>query len=80
MILANQKCVFFYKKGLGYKSSNNEKYFKNYFLKESTSESHSTICNFCGRGGHISSTCPLRNESLKTLTSKSNKAWVESQR
>ena len=49
MILASQKCVF-NKKGLGYKSSNNEKYFKNYFVKESTSESPSTICNFCGRG------------------------------
>ena len=39
MILAGQKCVFD-KKGLGYKSSNNEKYFKHYFEKESTSESH----------------------------------------
>ena len=34
MILVSQKCVF-YKKGLGYKFSNNEKYFKNYFVKES---------------------------------------------
>ena len=62
MILASQKCVFD-KRGLGYKTSKNEKYFKNYFVKESTSESSSTICNFCGRGGHISSTCPLRNGS-----------------
>ena len=76
MILPYQKCVFD-KKGLGYKSSNNEKYFKNYFVKESTSESPSTICNFCGRGGHISSTCPLRTGSQKALTSKSKKAWVE---
>ena len=53
MILVSQKCVFD-KKGIGYKSSKNEKYFKNYFVKESTSESLSTICNFCGRGGHIS--------------------------
>ena len=60
MILASQKC-FFDKNGLRYKFSNNEKYFKNYFVKESTSESPSTICNFCDRGGHISSTCPLRN-------------------
>ena len=33
MILASQKCVFDKnKKGLGYKFSNNEKYFKNYFV------------------------------------------------
>ena len=76
MILASQKCVFD-KRGLGYKTSKNEKYFKNYFVKKSTSESSSTICNFCGRGGHISSTCPLRNRSQKASTSKSKKTWVE---
>ena len=76
MILASKKCVFD-KRGLRYKTSKNEKYFKNYFVKESTSESSSTICNFCGRGGHISSTCPLRNGSQKASTSKSKKTWVE---
>ena len=44
MILARQKYVFD-KKGLGYNFSNNEKYFKNYFVKESTSESPLTIFN-----------------------------------
>ena len=76
LILACQKCVF-YQKGLGYKSSKKEKYFKNYFVKDSTTESPSTICNFCGRGGHISITCPLRNGSQKVSTFKSNKTWVE---
>ena len=33
MILASKKCVFD-KRGLGYKTSKNEKYFKNYFVKE----------------------------------------------
>ena len=61
MILASQKYVFD-KQGLGFKSSKNQKYFKNYFVRESASASPST-CNFCGRGGHISSTCPLRNGS-----------------
>ena len=75
MILASQKCVVD-KRGLGYKSSKNEKYFKNYFVKESTSESPSTICNFYGIGGHISSTFPLRNGSQKVSTSMSKKAWV----
>ena len=45
MILASQKCVFD-KKGLGYKSSNNKKYFKNYFVKESTCEILSTFATF----------------------------------
>ena len=76
LIIANQKCVFD-KRGLGYKSSKNEKYFKNDFVKESTSESPSAICNFCGIGRHISSTCPLRNGSQKVSTIKSKKAWVE---
>ena len=62
MILASQKCVFD-KQGLGFKSSKNQKYFKNYFVKESTSASPSTTCNYCGRERHISSTCPLRNGS-----------------
>ena len=44
MILASQKCVFD-KQGLGFKSSKNQKYF----LKESSSASPSTTCNFCGR-------------------------------
>ena len=63
MILASQICVFD-KQGLGFKSSKNQKYFKNYFVKESSSASPST-CDFCGRGGHISSTYPLRNGSQK---------------
>ena len=69
MILANQKCVFD-KRGLGYKCLKNEKYFINYFIKESTSENTLTISNFCGIGGHISSTCPFRIESQKVSTSK----------
>ena len=48
MILTSQKCIFD-KQWLGFKSSKNQKYFKNYFVKESTSASPSTTCNFCGR-------------------------------
>ena len=60
MILASQKCIFDQKNWLGYKPSKNKKYFKNYFVKETSSFSPSTICNLCGRGGHISDNCPLR--------------------
>ena len=76
MILASQKCVF-NKQGLGFKSSKNQKYFKNYSVKESASASPSTTCNFCGRGGHISSTCPLRNGTQKISNAKAKKVWVE---
>ena len=69
MILASQKCVFD-KRGLGYKCSKNKKYFKNYLIKESTSEGSSTICKICGIGGQINSTCPLKNGSQKASTSK----------
>ena len=64
MILISQKCILD-KKRLGLKSLKNKKYFKNYFVKESKSASTSTTCNFCGRGGHIISTCSLRNGSQK---------------
>ena len=80
IILASQKCVFD-KQGLGFKSSKNQKYFKNYFVKESASASPFTTCNstcnFCGRGGHISSTCSLRNDSQKNSNAKAKKVWVE---
>ena len=79
MILASQKCVFD-KQGLGFKFSKNQKYFKNYFVKESSSASPSTTCNFCGRGGHISSTCPLRNGSQKNSNVKVKKVWIDNPR
>ena len=62
MIPTSKKSVFD-KKGLGYKSSISKKYFKNCFVKESTSQSPSIVFNFYGREGPISSTCPLRNGS-----------------
>ena len=67
----------FDKQGLGFKSSKNQKYFKNYFVKESISASPLTTCNFCERGWHISSTCPLRNVSQKISNAKTKKVWIE---
>ena len=72
MILTSQKCVFD-KQGLRFKSLKNQKYFKNYFVKESTSASPSTTCNLCGRGGLINSTFPLRNGSQKNSNAKAKK-------
>ena len=68
------------KKGLGYKFSNNEKYFKNHFVEESTSESPSTILNFCGRGGHIDSTCPLRMDPKRPQPLSQRSLGLTSQR
>ena len=76
MILASQKYIFD-KQGLEFISSKYQKYFKNYFVKESTSASPSTTYNFCGRGRHISSTCPLRNDSQNNLNAKAKMIWVE---
>ena len=76
MNLTSQKCVFD-KQGLWFKSSKNQKYFKNYFVKESSSASSSTTCNFCWKGEHISSTCPLKNGSQKNSNAKAKKVWTE---
>ena len=76
MILASQKYIFD-KKGLGFKYTKDKKYFKNHFVKESTNAKSSATCNFCGRSGHISSTCPLRNGSQNISHSKTKKIWVE---
>ena len=67
--MASQKCIFG-QKGLGYKPFKNQKYFKNYFIKEASSFSPSTICNLCGRGSHISDFCPLRKSSHVLQNSK----------
>ena len=64
-------------KGYDSNPQKNKKYFKNYFVKESSSASPSTTCNFCGRGGHISSTCLLRNGSQKNSNAKAKKVWIE---
>ena len=45
MILASQKCVFD-KRGLGYKTSNNEKYFKNYLSKNPQVKVHQPYAIF----------------------------------
>ena len=67
--MASQRCIFD-KKWLGYKSFKNQKYFKNYFVKEASSFSYSTICNLCGRGSHISDFFPLRKSPHVLQNSK----------
>ena len=76
MILASQKCIFD-KQGIWFKYSKNQKYFKNYFVKESTSANPSSTSKFYGKEGHISSTCPLRNGSQKNSNAKVKKIRIE---
>ena len=52
MIVASQKCVFD-KQRLGFKSSKNQKNFKNYFVKESSSASPSIILTFVEEEGTL---------------------------
>ena len=69
--------MYFDKQGLWFKSSKNQKCFKNYFVKESTSVNPSTTWNFCGKEWHISSTRLLRNGSQKNLHAQAKNNWVE---
>ena len=61
---------------LGYKSSKNQEYFKNYFVNESSNASP-TIYNFCGKGWYISIICSLRNGSQNVTIFKTKKIWIE---
>ena len=52
MILPSQKYVF-EKQGLGFKSSKNQKYFKFFFVKESTSASLPLLATFVEEEGTL---------------------------
>jgi len=48
MLLGRQRCVF-NKEGLRYAPKNKQKFYKNFFVKESCSNSSFTTCKSCGR-------------------------------
>ncbi|GAV58190.1 zf-CCHC domain-containing protein/UBN2 domain-containing protein [Cephalotus follicularis] len=56
-LLGLQRCVFD-KAGLGYEEMNNIKHFNNFFVKKNEPK---IVCNYCGRLGHISTSCIYRN-------------------
>ncbi|GAV62869.1 hypothetical protein CFOL_v3_06392 [Cephalotus follicularis] len=56
-LLGIQRCVFD-KAGLGYENMKNVKHFKIFFVKK---EEPQICCNYCGRLGHISTSCFFRN-------------------
>ncbi|GAV67404.1 zf-CCHC domain-containing protein [Cephalotus follicularis] len=65
-LLGLQRCVFD-KAGLGFEEMKNVKHFNNFFVKKFDPQ---IICNYCGRLGHISTSCTYRN------LGKTRKIWV----
>ncbi|GAV58475.1 hypothetical protein CFOL_v3_02009 [Cephalotus follicularis] len=68
-LLGLQRCVFD-KAGLGYDEMKNVKHFKNFFVKKSEPN---MSCNYCGRLGHVSTSCFFRNN---LCFGKTRKIWV----
>ncbi|GAV80248.1 hypothetical protein CFOL_v3_23709 [Cephalotus follicularis] len=66
-LIGLQRCVFD-KAGLGYEEMNNVKHFYNFFVKKIEPK---ITCNYCGRLGHISTSCFHRKNFCKT-----KKVWV----
>ena len=60
-MLGGQRCVF-NKGGLGYKPHVKQKYFKNYFVKASTSNSK-YVCTYCNQNGHTSFSCAIKKKT-----------------
>ena len=60
-MLGGQRCVF-NKGGLGYKPHVKQKYFKNYFVKASTSDPK-YVCTYCNQNGHTSFSCAIKKNT-----------------
>ncbi|GAV89628.1 hypothetical protein CFOL_v3_33043 [Cephalotus follicularis] len=68
-LLGLQRCMFD-KAGLGYDEMKNVKHFQNFFIKKSEPK---MSCNYCGRLGHVSTSCVYRNNCYY---GKTRKIWV----
>ena len=71
--LIHQKYVFD-KGGIGYKPNLKQKYYKNYFVK-STSSNNQIVCHFYNQDGHMKNRCPVKRNAyygMKHLGSKRN--------
>ena len=60
-MLNSQKCVFD-KGGIGYKPNLKQKYYKNYFVK-STSSNNQVVCHFCNQDGYMKNRCPVKRNA-----------------
>ncbi|GAV61221.1 LOW QUALITY PROTEIN: UBN2 domain-containing protein [Cephalotus follicularis] len=68
-LLGLQRCVFD-KAGLGYEEMKNVKHFQNFFIKKSEPK---MSCNYCGRLGHVYTSCIYKNNRYY---GKTRKIWV----
>ncbi|GAV91045.1 zf-CCHC domain-containing protein, partial [Cephalotus follicularis] len=68
-LLGLQRCVFD-KASLGYEEMENVKHFKNFFVKKSEPK---IVCNYCGRYGHVSTSCIYRSN---ICYGKTRRIWV----
>ena len=61
-LLNSKKCVFD-KGGLGYKPNLKQKYYKNYFVKATSTSDHKIVCHYCNQNGHMSFRCPVKRNA-----------------
>ena len=61
-MLNSQKCVFD-KGGLGYKPNLKQKYYKNYFVKATSTNDHKIACHYCNQNGHMKLRCPVKRNA-----------------
>ena len=71
VILGSQRCVYD-KAGIGYDPDNNQKTYQKFFRKPISSTLPFTKCNYCGKRGHVSSSCPMKRKSPLGV----RKTWV----
>ncbi|GAV88416.1 UBN2 domain-containing protein [Cephalotus follicularis] len=86
-LLGIQRCVFD-KAGLGYDEMNNVKHYQNFFDRKNKIEKEKIekdfikkknsfiSCNYCGKNGHISSSCFYKNHFMSRSQLKIKKVWV----
>ncbi|GAV68028.1 hypothetical protein CFOL_v3_11531 [Cephalotus follicularis] len=68
-LLGLQRCVFD-KAGLGFEEMKNVKHFKNFFVQKFEPK---IVCNYCGKLGHVSTSCSFINN---LCYGKTRKIWV----
>ena len=61
-MLNSKKCVFD-KGGLGYKPNLKQKYFKNYFVKATSTSDYKIVYHYCNQDGHMKYRCPVKRNA-----------------
>ncbi|GAV58531.1 hypothetical protein CFOL_v3_02064 [Cephalotus follicularis] len=86
-LLGMQRCVFD-KAGLGYDEMKNVKHYQNFFDRKNKIEKEkiekyfvkkkilNVSCNYCGKHGHISSSCFYKSHFLSRSKIRFRKVWV----